>query len=501
MDRARARRDARRRCPHIERIDGHDVWMADGERLGAPGYYSMAGFDGVMPASIPETLRRDPRRDVRRRRAAARSSTSRASTPRCCTRTSAASGTATSCGSATASSCSQCVRAYNDFLTDWCSADPDRLIAITALPFWDVDLAVAELQRCVELGHRAVNFCNQPQDYGQPPLAHQHWDPIWAAAQEAGVSVSFHVGGGSMGTQFERRAPSMGWMTNFAKVSSLIFLDNMRCIADLIFGGVCHRFPDLKLVSVESGVGWIPAVLEAFDWQWRNGGVRDEHPEYDLLPSEYFRRQIYGCFWFEETGRARRDRAVPRQHPVRDRLPAPDVPAPRARARPAQRPRDYAHDLLSAACPTTCVPRCCTTTPPRSTGSRERRRSPTAPDLGTPHLVAHVEDRVLHLRIDRVERRNAFTQDMYRGLKRAAIWADGQPELDAVCLTGTDEWFGVGRRHGRAQSERPRGPGRRVGRHRPLPVPPHRALPQAVGGEDQRRCATPAASTSRCTAT
>ena len=55
----------------------------------------------------------------------------------------------------------------------------------------------------IELGHRAVNFCNQPQDYGQPPLAHQHWDPIWAAAQEAGISVSFHVGGGSMGTQFD----------------------------------------------------------------------------------------------------------------------------------------------------------------------------------------------------------------------------------------------------------------------------------------------------------
>jgi enoyl-CoA hydratase/carnithine racemase len=68
----------------------------------------------------------------------------------------------------------------------------------------------------------------------------------------------------------------------------------------------------------------------------------------------------------------------------------------------------------------------------------------SAPDLGSRHLVAHVADRVLYVRVDRVERRNAFTQDMYRGLKRAAIWADRQPELDAVCLTGTGEWFGVG---------------------------------------------------------
>jgi len=66
------------------------------------------------------------------------------------------------------------------------------------------------------------------------------------------------------------------------------------------------------------------------------------------------------------------------------------------------------------------------------------------PDLGSPHLAVHVDGRVLHLRIDRTERRNAFTQDMYRALKRAATWADQQPDLDAVCLTGTDEWFGAG---------------------------------------------------------
>ncbi len=68
----------------------------------------------------------------------------------------------------------------------------------------------------------------------------------------------------------------------------------------------------------------------------------------------------------------------------------------------------------------------------------------TAPDLGSRFLLTEVRGRVLHLRVNRPERRNAYTQDMYRGLKRAAIWADTQPELDAVCLTGTDKWFGAG---------------------------------------------------------
>jgi predicted TIM-barrel fold metal-dependent hydrolase len=147
-----------------------------------------------------------------------------------------------------------------------------------------------------------------------------------------------------MGTLFGDEA-GMGWMTNFAKVSSMIFMDNMRCIADLIFGGVCHRFPDLKFVSVESGVGWLPAAMETFDWQWRNGGVHLEHPEYDLLPSEYFRRQIYGCFWFE------RDAAIEAIERYGDNImfetdyphPTCQHPGPQS---PAQRPRDYATGLL-----------------------------------------------------------------------------------------------------------------------------------------------------------
>lgn len=65
-------------------------------------------------------------------------------------------------------------------------------------------------------------------------------------------------------------------------------------------------------------------------------------------------------------------------------------------------------------------------------------------DLGSRHLVAHVADGVLHVRIDRSARRNATTQDMYRGLKRAAILADGDAGIDALCLTGTGDWFAVG---------------------------------------------------------
>lgn len=331
------------RVPHIERIDGRDTWMADGQRLGAPGFYSMAGWDGVMPVSIPNTFddidpsMYDPH--ARLRFLDAEGIDAQVLYPNV-----GGFGNGYFLRLGDRDLVAGCVRAYNDFLTDWTSVAPDRLLAVTALPFWDLELALTEMARGAEHGHRAVNFCNQPQDYGQPPLADKHWDPIWAAAQEAGLPISFHVGGGSMGTQLDDVA-GLGWMTNFARVSSLIFMDNMRCLADLIFGGVCHRFPDLRFVSVESGVGWIPAALETFDWQWKGGGIADEHPEYDLLPSEYFRRQIFGCFWFEGQAALDAIRTYPDNLLFESDYPHPTCQHPGPRS-PGRRPREYASDLL-----------------------------------------------------------------------------------------------------------------------------------------------------------
>ena len=68
----------------------------------------------------------------------------------------------------------------------------------------------------------------------------------------------------------------------------------------------------------------------------------------------------------------------------------------------------------------------------------------TTLDLGTPYLQGSLENRVLQVRIDRTDRRNAMTLDMYRGLRDAAIIADENAEIDALCFQGTGDWFCVG---------------------------------------------------------
>lgn len=190
------------------------------------------------------------------------------------------------------------LRAYNDFLVDFSSADPNRYIPVMALPFWDLDLTIAEMERSAANGHRGVIFSQQPELYGCPALGDRHWDRLWAAAQAMELPINFHVGSGDVDVSLLPK--DSGSRANYAAVCGLLFMGNSRSVATVIGSGICHRYPDLKIVSVESGIGWLPFALQSLDWMWKESAVTSEHPEYDLLPSEYFRRQIYGCFWFEE---------------------------------------------------------------------------------------------------------------------------------------------------------------------------------------------------------
>jgi len=191
------------------------------------------------------------------------------------------------------------VRAYNDWQTEWSAPAPDRLLPMASLPFWDIDATVAEMARCAEAGHRGVVFTQDPAFFGQPMLADRHWDPMWSAAEQLGLPINFHIGSSDTALLATTGHPDSGKHANYASIGVSFFMGNARTLAQLICSGICHRFPDLKFVSVESGIGWIPFAMDALDWQWDNCGVAVEHPEYDLRPSEYFRRQIFGCFWFE----------------------------------------------------------------------------------------------------------------------------------------------------------------------------------------------------------
>ncbi len=193
-----------------------------------------------------------------------------------------------------------CVRAYNDFLIEWSSADRRRLIPVMTLPYWDVEASVAEIERSATAGHRGVLFTGEPQSFGLPLLGSRHWDPIWAAAQDCNLPVSFHIGSGDFGDEFsDDRVEVEGYAATSARAGAKIFMTNGAHVLDLLFSGILERYPKLRFVSVESGVGWLPFLLEAADYQYKAMAVEAERSDFKLLPSEYFRRQVYACCWFE----------------------------------------------------------------------------------------------------------------------------------------------------------------------------------------------------------
>ncbi len=325
--------------PHVKKVDGRDVWRIRDQMVGSPGFTTMAGFNGSPPEGpmgYDDILSSSFDAKQRLAHMDAEGIHAQVLYPNV-----GGFGSGGFLKLKEPELMLECVRAYNDFLVEWCSADPNRLIPVAAMPFWDIGECVKEVERAVSIGHRAVLAASKPQDFGYPSVASPHWNPFWAAVQDAGVPISFHIGGGDLSDLFVDK-DGLGVRANFGRVSSMIFMQNVTCLADLIFGGVCHRFPKLDFVSVESGVGWIPSYLEAADWQFIGSQTRKEHPEYDLLPSEYFKRQIYGCFWFESDGLKDAIAHMPDNIMWETDFPHPTCMHPGLEGGATQRPADYA---------------------------------------------------------------------------------------------------------------------------------------------------------------
>jgi predicted TIM-barrel fold metal-dependent hydrolase len=190
-----------------------------------------------------------------------------------------------------------CTTAYNDAASELQRASGGRLFCQALLPFWDIDATAAEIERAHDvLGLTGFNMIDNADKWGLPSLHDPHWDPLWSRAEERGMPCNFHIGSG--GVDIGAVWPGIRPDHYLATLSCTFFLNNCRTISNLIFSGLLDRFPRQKFVSVESGIGWIPFMLEAIEYQMNesmpHGGAMK------LRPTEYFRRQIYASFWFEK---------------------------------------------------------------------------------------------------------------------------------------------------------------------------------------------------------
>ena len=182
------------------------------------------------------------------------------------------------------------VEAFNDFIIDeWCKAGPPGLFVPMIIgKVWDADATAKEIERCVKKGAKAIAWIENPVGLGMPSYWTNHWDRMWAAAQDADIPVCMHIGTGSpgVGGNPSPEAPDTLYI-------ALSYMNAMSASLNLAMSPVCRTFDKLKLVFSEGGLGWLPAAMERADFQWLKHGAWTKLT--GTLPSEIVRRNMYFC--------------------------------------------------------------------------------------------------------------------------------------------------------------------------------------------------------------
>jgi predicted TIM-barrel fold metal-dependent hydrolase len=187
------------------------------------------------------------------------------------------------------------LRIYNDWLADFCSKQPDRYGGLANIPNHDRDEAVAEVERVAKRGN--VRGLEVARRHDMTPLWDPWWNPVWDAIAASGLPVHFHTIGGP-GRDFSKLTGKTLLAARAASISS--FQMHMAdVLMSMIFAGVLHHRPQMKMVIGEAGTGWIPYILDRMDAEWE-----DQFKELDLTmkPSEYWRRQCYATYQSDPVG-------------------------------------------------------------------------------------------------------------------------------------------------------------------------------------------------------
>jgi predicted TIM-barrel fold metal-dependent hydrolase len=183
--------------------------------------------------------------------------------------------------------------AYNRWLADFCAAAPSRFIGLAELPAETPQEAVAEVAAAAAMGHRGFIIPAFPPSgsWGEP-----QWEPLWAAIEQTGFAVHYHLGA-------RPYAPASDW--SFLVHATMSKLACAEPIAVFVFSGILQRHPGLKLVSVESGIGWLAFVAAYIDGIWDRHRYWTGSP-LDEPPSAYLHRQVLATFLNDPVGIAER---------------------------------------------------------------------------------------------------------------------------------------------------------------------------------------------------
>ena len=293
------------RVPHVEEIDGRPMWIVDGAELGFAGGGGVIDRDGgkgrALEALYEWTIDRihagayDPKARLEVM------DDSGIYAQVCFPNSIGLGGQGISDVVKDPELRLLCVQIYNDAMAEVQADSGNRLLPMPVLPAWDPRESAREAERVAAMGLRGVNMTSDTQDLGAPDLANRAWDPLWDVCADLQLPVHFHIGASLTTMTYFGTYPweSQDEDTKLAIGGTLLFIGNARVVTNIILSGLLDRHPTLKMVSVESGVGWIPFILEALDYEMSENAPK-QLDQLSMLPSEYFRRNLYATFWFEK---------------------------------------------------------------------------------------------------------------------------------------------------------------------------------------------------------
>ena len=181
-----------------------------------------------------------------------------------------------------------CLAAYNDWALEFNSTSPNRLLTLALLPGHRPEIARQELLRVAKAGHRGVVLDLFESTVG--PIFYQPWEGFWAAANDAGIPIHFHLGGGLHSLQRVAQSWSMPALV------SVVPMQLDESLPGMIFSGILERYPNVKVVLGESGLGWIPYVLERMDFEYKNYYERIKDYRIKEVPTFYWQRQMFATY-------------------------------------------------------------------------------------------------------------------------------------------------------------------------------------------------------------
>ena len=184
----------------------------------------------------------------------------------------------------------EATRAFNSALADFASTDPDRLIVSYQIPIHDIDAAVDEVRWAASVGCRSLQLPVFPAELGLPDYWERRYDPLFSVIQETGLPICCHIGLNTQLDDLARRDPT----PQKGIFVPMVGLSTGEAFGMWIMGGVFERFPELKVVFVEPGLGWVAWWLYLVDDMATRQGY--EFPAISELPSHYFRRNVFLTF-------------------------------------------------------------------------------------------------------------------------------------------------------------------------------------------------------------